>query len=60
MRGSQLSANRSSVSMGLKSSIRPPKIVSIVDELGQLLSISQIRSRVCLLRAPKHVVEKAL
>jgi hypothetical protein len=33
MRGCQFSENRSSVSIGLKSSTRPPKMVSIVDEL---------------------------
>lgn len=33
IRGSQLSEKRSSVSIGLRSSTRPPKMVSIVDEL---------------------------
>ena len=34
MRGFQSSENRSSVSIGLRSSTRPPKMVSIVEELG--------------------------
>lgn len=58
IRGCHPSANRSSLSIGVKSSIRPPNIVSIVAELIRNQYISKMDSRLTHFALPNKLWKK--